>query len=504
MKYCNTLLKNISLLSIFTVTFCYLHAMSDDTKQVIDLEFSNGTKATYSDSGLSFKGPVSIVGNFSMTPSSIQYGGVSIDRSLTLAEIVRQLQANPNMKSATLNVIPLSPDEKFTKEVVVVFNQAQAREMPLAEKIALTRDFYARAQQYSADGSTRARENVPLLQSVLGIDLANLANDQEDQESLTSLREAVDLLAKSSSAGVQNAIRNLPTVNLSLGIALLNSASQDDIEQSTPLLREAISCLETGKKMGNDECVEVLSIAQCRLGMNLYAACLAPHKMDIEAGKVISLNDTEITSLKEVRYIISSSVKSHRPEGVEKILNHVNGIIDSSAPARPERPQRTVQEGQQQLALQVLPTRREVMPAWFAHTQNESNPDLICANLLSSSYNPNKELVRKLAKDKKFMEEKGLGFFEQLAGKMNLMQCDMLIHTLIEEGSSIDDIVTLACGIIKNHDDLFFLDGVISPIVKMPDYKPEIHGVRITNVLPESQEFHTRSTRKKLLGLAEQ
>ncbi|WP_032114123.1 hypothetical protein [Candidatus Paracaedibacter symbiosus] len=502
---------------------------AQDMKEIIDIEFSDGKKAIYNGNGLSFPGPSCISADFSMTPNEIRYGNAYINRTLPLSQLIGQLQNTSGVRSAILRTVPLSFDEKYQREVGI-FNNAQTVEQPLQQQVDLIRNFYALTLQYQNEGSKLAGQNIPIIQSILGINLANLSASQEEYaQRVPSLREAVNLLDESARSGTQTAIQNAPQANFLLAVALINSTNEEEsMERSISLLREGINFMGKAKKMGRAGVEKQFALANYMLAEHLYLTVFPdqlPKKL---------LNPNDVLTLREAYGLLTLAKKDH-PSAVDLFM-HIQGILDQVTPSvlpasssqglsqklaslsltsktsEEEKKETVVSSSQlsleipQELTKTIEDSSNGKAPFWFLPNlvkdnevyrqekylpvylqllanpkvcdltkmgllQNYPHPKLICSYLLAervgiSSY---KEIVEKLVTNKEFMNTQGLSFFLQLitTKKSSLIEARYIFKYLTEEKIfTIDEMIYLAFESMKDEEIKFFSQNDIISYVE--------------------------------------
>jgi len=258
-------------------------------EQSVEIEFNDGKKATYSSSGgFSFKGPVCLTGNFQMSQREVQYGGIRINLTLPLPKIAQELQRTAGIKRAVLRTSLLSCDQVFQREIAI-FNESQrANKQSFQQHIDLIRNLYTRARQYQKLGSEIATKNIPILQWMLGSELANLSQNQKEPEGISSLREAVMFLDESARAGNLDAKRNQPIFQSELGIKLANLSQNQKEQQSISSLREAVTRLEESTRSGNLNAQRNLPITNFLLSVSLINSAHEITNVEICNGSILA------------------------------------------------------------------------------------------------------------------------------------------------------------------------------------------------------------------------
>jgi hypothetical protein len=505
--------KQWLVLGILTLITSPLSSMEEPMKEVIDLEFSDGNKAVYSSGGLSFKGPVSIACNFCAGQTEIQYGSVRIDRTRKFAEVVKDLQSTSGIKSATLRFVSLSPDEKYAKELAI-FAKARAVELLPQQEVLLIRTFYDLTRRFSQEGSQAASGDIPLLQSSLGIAIANEAQSEENLRRVTLLREAVNLLEVSAGAGIRGAIVNAPVANYMLGVSLINSINEEVVlEKSIPVLREGIQFICKGKNRGDEK---QLAVAQYLLAHNLYLTVFPNQSVDR------LINDAELGPLKEAHELLASA-KMHCPAAVG-LFGHVRSILVALNPsmsseldkmedasiikpvAIPPKLEQAIREAKAGTAAfwelgrlvegKETYRREDYLPLYLQLLEDPDldelvkshlvkgypHPELICFFLSGTSSSVDSGLVKLLCGNKGFMKEKGILFFSKLISRKEARFFGREIFNTILEVKcyTLGEIVDLVCEAVKGANFRWGAQSeVLALLVKIPGYNPKVHGMMI-------------------------
>lgn len=237
------------------------------TKEVVEIVFSDGKHVTYDGAGLSFRGPVSLSGGFSIGKDEVRYGNICIDRQDPLAQAAAKLQGQGGIASAVVTQIPLTPDERVEK-LEISFNTVQGGLSPERRLDAL-RELYERTRQFQDQGSALARRNLPDIRTKLAVDLANSAQTA-NPTGVPTLREAVSLLEENAELDSCSP-QNLPTAIFLLGVALANSSlDEKDSTRAISQLREGMQYLEEAIKMGKLDARSQLAEVQGELAARLH------------------------------------------------------------------------------------------------------------------------------------------------------------------------------------------------------------------------------------------
>jgi hypothetical protein len=283
-----------SCLTSTSLLLSLLSAVHGD-KMAIDIEFENGDFVRVGRKGVlgyTTSSPVQMGVGEEINHTPIESILIDIDYAKPFDHLVQELTTKPGIKSATL-VTP-SPDERCENKIRQ-FNEISLSSLSFQEKINLHRKFYFSLQKYKEQGSTLAKENLPIVQNNLGVVLACLA--QESLEDIPLLRKALWLITISANSKHPEANKNLPIVQNLLGIALARSAQES--LKGVPLLREALWLIISSANTGHLKAKENLPIVQNNLGVALLSLSQGSLEGIIllrEALRFMTINATDLLS----------------------------------------------------------------------------------------------------------------------------------------------------------------------------------------------------------------
>lgn len=164
--------------------------------------FYKGHTIHYNGRSLNFIGPVkAYFNNYTRTPEQINYDGLIIDRTLPLSQVLQKLQIAGGVSNATLKCIPPSVDKLFQREFLEKDGHWKD-ELPVDEKIQITRDILEITLKYCNLKSTKAKNFLPIAQHQLAflLLLKSQKNTQLSQK-LIFLKESMELLEHSIESG---------------------------------------------------------------------------------------------------------------------------------------------------------------------------------------------------------------------------------------------------------------------------------------------------------------
>ncbi len=258
-------------LSVISSLFLNVN-ISFATHQEIDIIFSDGIQANYSNRGIKFVVPVTFNGDLEWNKREIVVKGVSIDRSLSMEQIQLKLSSSPLIREAILKVVKDDPDESFFKAIESHYDLFKA-DLPLNDKIDFYRKQLTIVKKHVSLGSETAKSNLYAALNQMVVNLYKRAEELGEIECIPVLREASEFADASLKTDGSDSIHNKREVVLALGCSLVKCAEKQEIaSERLKLMREGLGFLETVEEMkypNIDKLSSILAWARNLLGETL-------------------------------------------------------------------------------------------------------------------------------------------------------------------------------------------------------------------------------------------
>ena len=201
------------------------------------------------------------------TQESAQINLIPTEGTPNYDQIISILKKIKGIKDVALR--EPSPDEKCAKRIQN-FNRAQEADQNLSSKINRLRKTSSALQKYLKQGSTLAKDNLPILHYTLGVALIESLDEKSPiSNQVILLKEALQLVTESAKSKLPEAVRDLPKVQHSLAAALTNSIEGLEISKQIPLLREALQLITESAKSKLPEAMTDLPKIQYNLASTL-------------------------------------------------------------------------------------------------------------------------------------------------------------------------------------------------------------------------------------------